>query len=166
MHIFEAHESTDNNGNPILTLRDQYPNVRYYACAYDDVAEIYFSGSGHPDLFANATDIPVVARGGDGDDWIVGGSGNDDLDGGDGGDRLEGGPGDDSIRGGSGNDILLGGAGGDELYGQRGRDTLRGHHGDDDLYGGPGSDKLYGGPCKHTVDEIALSRGVVTSWSA
>lgn len=61
MHIFEAHESTDNNGNPILTLRDQYPNVRYYACAYSDVGEIYFSGSSHPDKFVNQTDIPLVA---------------------------------------------------------------------------------------------------------
>lgn len=141
LHIFNAIDATDPNSNPRLGKSDQ--GLRYFACAFSDVEEIYFSGSSHRDLFGNQTGIPVTARGGDGGDWIVGGYSDDDLEGGDGGDRVEGGPGNDTIDGGSGNDTLFGGDGDDELRGQHGSDEIRGHGGDDELWGGRGRQSLW-----------------------
>jgi Ca2+-binding RTX toxin-like protein len=62
--------------------------------------------------------VPLIADGGEGNDWIVGGSGTDDLDGGPGDDVLSGLGGNDSFRvaeQNDGADIINGGAGYDEL---------------------------------------------------
>ncbi len=103
---------------------------------------------------AEALNIPVVLRGGDGNDTLIGGgaadqlfgdAGDDELFGGGGNDRLEGGQGRDALRGGDESDTLLGGDQQDELYGQEGNDVLEGQLGDDRLLGGGGEDILRGG---------------------
>jgi Ca2+-binding RTX toxin-like protein len=75
--------------------------------------------------------IPVVLRGGAGDDTLSGGNGADKL------------------IGGAGNDRLVGRGGDDSLYGGPGEDVLVGSSGDDILYGGPGNDVLHGGSGKN-----------------
>lgn len=62
--------------------------------------------------------IPLLAYGGDGDDWIVGGSADDELD---------GGPGDDSLSGLAGNDLFW---------------ASEGHDGHDTYNGGPDYDLI------------------------
>ena len=131
---------------------------RIFACAYSDVEEIYFLGSDQDDDFANETDIPVEAhggngkdilRGGSGDDKIMGGGGDDRIWGNDGDDILGGGDGEDELFGGAGNDVLSGHRGPDYLYGGEGNDTLVGGRGHDHLSGGPGDDNLQGGRSKN-----------------
>jgi Ca2+-binding RTX toxin-like protein len=62
--------------------------------------------------------VPLVAEGGEGNDWLLGGSGNDEFD---------GGPGDDVVSGLAGNDTLRTGAASD------GADTFNGGPGYDDV---------------------------------
>ncbi len=70
--------------------------------ALDEIGRIIFSGGDGDDLLVNDSSIPVIARGGNGDDMLLGGTGDD---------VLIGGTGDDVILGGGGNDMVLGGPG-------------------------------------------------------
>ena len=97
--------------------------------------------------------IPVILRGGNGNDIIEGNSGPDSLYGnagrdlikGNGGnDFIDGGLGFDTLRGGSGDDTILGGKGNDRIFGQAGNDQLSGNAGDDIVVGGSGSDNITG----------------------
>ena len=67
---------------------------------------------GNDVVFAGATPavlLPLVLRGGDGNDALTGGAGADMLEGGAGADTLDGGAGYDILVGGPGNDVLLNG---------------------------------------------------------
>ena len=84
----------------------------------DDVDRIVFEGFAGSDSIWNATDIPLEAYGGLGDDWLNGGGGDDDL---------NGGAGYDSLVGNDGNDILQPGDGVEderETIGGDGMDTF------------------------------------------
>ncbi|MGI9474199.1 MAG: hypothetical protein ACR2NZ_21845, partial [Rubripirellula sp.] len=75
--------------------------------AVDEIGRIVFNaGDGH-DLLVNDSDIPVIARGGAGDDLLLGGSDNDVLLGGMGDDILLGGGGEDLIIAGPGDDVVV-----------------------------------------------------------
>lgn len=93
-----------------------------------------FSGDADSDTFINETDIPCVADGREGDDYLQGGT-RDDI--------LYGSEGDDILIGGDGADDLYGGAGFDYLHGGNGADLLA--PGDDQfedqLVGGGGADR-------------------------
>ena len=116
----------------------------------DDVTRILFWGGAGNDTFANAfvddigiphfNNIPCIAYGHSGYDFLVGGSANDELYGGSQSDWLYGYGGVDSLFGGEDPDMLFGGEANDWLYGQGGDDELRGEMGDDWLGGGIGND--------------------------
>lgn len=141
---------TELSGNRIsVTTGGPYGHV----FSKSDIQQIFFAGSSKTDIFINATDLPSVAYGGLGDDYLYGGSGmdrfygqngSDRLYGGSGRDTLLGGIGDDYLRGQAGHDTLSGGDGEDQLYGDDGRDTLRGGGNRDLLFGGDDRDDLYG----------------------
>ncbi|MEZ6132597.1 MAG: hypothetical protein R3C59_28355 [Planctomycetaceae bacterium] len=80
-----------------------------------DVQSIRFTGSTGNDYFLNQSDIPSVAEGGAGNDWLFGGSGNDSLVGGAGEDFLFGGPGNDHLTGDLNQDHLIVGTGSDTI---------------------------------------------------
>jgi Ca2+-binding RTX toxin-like protein len=77
--------------------------------------------------------IPVVLRGGGGNDQLTGGVGPD---------RLIGGGGNDHLVGRGGADVLIGGEGDDLLAGCSGDDILRGGLGNDTLSGGSGTNDV------------------------
>ena len=89
--------------------------------------------------------VPVIARGGGGDDLIETGGASDEIDSGAGFDTVEGGDGADALTGGTGTDRIDGGRGGDALDGEGGEDVLRGGGGEDDISGGAGNDLADGG---------------------
>lgn len=115
------------------------------------VERISVWGDDGDDILINDSSVPVVFRGGAGNDRLQGGSGADQLYGDAGNDQLSGGDGDDVLDGGVGNDQLAGGAGNDQLTGgpasgsDADDDTLSGDAGDDTLDGGIGNDRLAGG---------------------
>ena len=86
-----------------------------------------------------------IARGGDGNDYLINGSGDQELYGDAGNDILTATDGDDKLFGGLGDDILQGGADNDTLDGGAGNDLLDGGLGADILIGGDGSDFIIGG---------------------
>ena len=98
------------------------------------------------DAIFNGTTLPMLARGGSGNDTITGGTSNDTLRGNGGDDSIFGGDGDDSIIADVGNDSLRGGEGNDTINGDNGDDTIRGERGTDRLNGGDGLDLILGGP--------------------
>lgn len=98
-------------------------------------------GAGNDTLIGNDRADTLV--GGPGDDSLLGGAGNDLLIGLDGADSLFGGQGDDVLEGGMGPDLLRGQRGDDLLMGNRGRDTLYSGQGQDTLQGGRGEDWIY-----------------------
>lgn len=77
------------------------------------------------DLLLNLTSIPLLARGGKGNDSMFGGAGDDVLIGDAGDDVIVGGDGDDELRGSIGADVLEGNGGADLMRGQGGFDTVR-----------------------------------------
>lgn len=83
----------------------------------DDVTLIIFDGFDGDDAMVNNSNIPCIAYGGAGNDYLRGGSADDDL---------FGGPGRDYLSGRFGNDYLKPGTGEDESYckGGPGRDTF------------------------------------------
>lgn len=98
------------------------------------VRQIKLLGRGGADrINLDISDVPILAKGGPGNDTIIGGNGDD---------RLYGGGGDDSISGGSGNDLLVGNKGDDTLLGEQDNDTLVGNGGEDLFNGGAGADFL------------------------
>jgi Ca2+-binding RTX toxin-like protein len=115
-----------------------------------NVKSIQFSGHQGNDRFENHTDIPSVAYGHAGDDYLQGGLRGDRLFGGGNNDQLFGGGTDDRrdtdyMEGGPGNDRLWGGPGRDVLSGQDGIDRILGENGDDEIWGDAGEDELIGG---------------------
>jgi hypothetical protein len=116
-------------------------------------------GDGGDMLEVPSGELPIVARGGDGDDTLLaygagvstleGGTGNDHLFGGLLADTLAGGPGGDDLRG----DVVLDG---------KGFVTPKERGGDDVLAGGPDTDNYAGGPGLDTVS-YADSIGPVTA---
>jgi Ca2+-binding RTX toxin-like protein len=66
-------------------------------------------GPGNDDVEGPTTDLPVIVRGGDGNDRVLGGQGADIADGGAGNDTVDGGDGDDVVTGGAGDDVISGG---------------------------------------------------------
>ena len=124
------------------------------------VTGVRFQGHEGNDTFTNPTDIPAVAFGGAGDDWLTGGAGDDYLDGQAGNDQLYGGAGNDSLNGGAGIDYLDGGAGNDGITGGDGDDYLYGQAGDDSLDGRAGNDSLNGGAGNNTLDGGAGDDGL------
>lgn len=101
------------------------------------VTQIEFSGNDGDDSFRNATNIPVRAIGGAGNDILIGGNGADFLD------------------GGLGDDVLLGRGGVDQLYGAGGDDTILGGLNRDVLNGGDGQNSV--------LDTVLLSLYGVSS---
>ena len=71
-----------------------------------DLSRIIFNAGNGNDLLVNDSDIPVIARGGNGDDLLLGGSDNDVLGGGMGNDLLLGGGGEDLLLAGPGDDVV------------------------------------------------------------
>jgi hypothetical protein len=97
------------------------------------------------------SNIPVLMKGGDGNDQLFADNPDSDLLGQAGDDLIEGG-GDDRIEGDNGNDTLRGEDGNDFIEGDEGvpltgggADTLDGGAGDDELQGGNDHDTLVGG---------------------
>jgi hypothetical protein len=89
--------------------------------------------------------VPVIARGGAGDDLIETGAAADDIDAGGGRDAVEGREGDDTLMGGPERDRIEGGPGSDALEGADGADVLRGGDGVDSASGGADGDLVDGG---------------------
>jgi hypothetical protein len=103
--------------------------------------------------------LPIVARGGTGDDKLLAyGAGPSTLDGGDGRDNLFGGLSADTIMGGPGGDDLRG----DVVYDGKSFATSREKGADDVLAGGADSDNYEGGPGLDTVS-YADAQGPVTA---
>jgi CSLREA domain-containing protein len=147
------------------------------AIASDSITEIRVLASGGDDSIVALSNVrvPLVVRGGDGDDTATGGSANDTLQGEAGDDVLGGRQGDDLMDGGAGKDtadfgvathrvnVNLGtgrvkGQGRDsirsieDLTGSPGRDRLTGDAGDNVIRGGAGADIIRGGPGRDVVD--------------
>ena len=147
-------------------------NGPQWSGAYDGRFSTLEADLGAGDDTAEATDVRLVAGGGDGADRLTGGTrddalsgdggddringraGDDALVGGAGRDNIQSAEGDDSIAGGENDDVLLGQAGGGTIHGEAGSDfidggseadALDGGAGNDVLYGGSGSDRLAGG---------------------
>ena len=87
------------------------------------------------DSVTNQSGLPMLARGGAGNDRLTGGIQTDNL------------------YGGSGTDLLRGGGESDNLYGGTGVDRVYGQGGDDRAYGGPGNDRVYGGSGNDRLEE-------------
>jgi Ca2+-binding RTX toxin-like protein len=104
-------------------------------CRAPMIASFEFNAGDGNDRMAigRSVTIPVLARGGPGNDHFLGGGGEDKMLGGSGNDRLFG-------RG--GNDTLFGGNGRDRVVGGPGDDVLRGGRGFDFLAPGPGRDRV------------------------
>lgn len=140
-------------------------------CQTAGVTAAQFSLGDGADNFALSTlTLPIVVRGGPGNDTIAAGNGpavisgddgNDTINGSDGDDRLFGGNGDDTIHGQPGNDRIDGGAGNDTLLGDRpisgtapaGNDVILGGPGRDNISGQGGNDTIDGGPGNDVIDE-------------
>ena len=126
--------------------------------AINKIRRIYISGGDAADNISVAATlrIPVLVRGGAGNDTITTGAGRDTIYGGNGDDQLTGGGGRDYIVGGNGNDSIIGGAGNDTLIGNTGNDHMTGGRGDDSINAGAGDDTCDGGAGD---DRIALGTG-------
>ena len=100
---------------------------------YSGVRSILFDGGQEHDSLIltsasgpNGVDVPLVAYGGPGQDFIIGGAK------------------DDEIYGGAQNDTIAGAGGNDIIYGGSGHDVIEGNNGDDEINGGPNDDTIYG----------------------
>jgi hemolysin type calcium-binding protein len=97
--------------------------------------------------------MPIIARGGDGNDQLLAyGAGPSSLDGGSGDDHLFGGLDGDTLSGGPGGDDLRG----DVVFDGKGFSISTASGGDDLLKGGPDSDGYAGGPGFDTVSYADL----------
>lgn len=83
-------------------------------------------GPGNDDLEGPTEALPMILKGGDGNDKVMGGHGADVLEGGAGDDRVDGGDADDTVAGGAGDDVVSGGRtfSTDVIDGGPGRDTV------------------------------------------
>ncbi len=109
-------------GDVRVTISTNGAVLKQQAFSGDLVTSLQVSGDSGNDKITNATTIPSVINGGDGDDSLTGGSARDQIYGGLGNDTLTGGDGDDSLNGNGGTDYLYGGMGNDTVYG--GDDTV------------------------------------------
>lgn len=75
-------------------------------------------GGDDNDILLNATGMPVILRGQQGDDLLVGGADSDSIEGGVGNDVLVGSDGGDSLSGGAGEDLILAGLLDDIYFGE------------------------------------------------
>jgi Ca2+-binding RTX toxin-like protein len=141
------------------------------------ISEIRALGLGGDDSIVAAANVavPLIVRGGPGDDTVTGGSAADDLAGDAGNDALGGRLGNDSIDGGGGTDtadfgvemhgvianLATGRAKGqgrdtlrnlENMIGSPGRDRLTGSAADNILLGGPGADFIVGGAGRDALD--------------
>jgi hypothetical protein len=91
------------------------------------IDRVTFDGRDGSDRLVLGVNLPVLARGGRGNDSLQGAGASDTL------------------YGDSGNDTLVGGGGADALFGGADQDSLAGSNGNDGLYGGDGTDSLWGG---------------------
>jgi Ca2+-binding RTX toxin-like protein len=100
-------------------------------CQAPAIASFEFNADGGDDAITigRSVTIPILVRGGPGNDYVAGGGGDD---------RLLGGVGHDRLFGRAGNDTLIGGVGDDILVSGNGNDLLRGGLGDDYLSPGSG----------------------------
>ncbi len=107
-------------------------------------------GVDHFSTFTGVPSIPIVVRGGDGDDELIGHTSplGETFEGGPGNDIVRGVAGDDTLRGGPGNDIVHGDAGNDSRHGDDGDDLLKPDNGET-----PGNDVVDGGPGFDEVDD-------------
>ena len=155
-----------NGANIQLAKKDGKVKVTWFGrgggTATTAIDRVRFVGSAKADLLeaSDEFDLPIDARGNDGDDQLTGGAAADVLDGGagadeltgqGGGDVLTGGAGRNALRGGAGNDTLTAGDEGDALAGDEGDDVLTGGAGADVLAGGVGNDRLDGGAGNNKV---------------
>ncbi len=147
-----------------------------------EVSQFEVHAGGGDDDIINSTEIPMIAYGGDGSDWLTGGKGDDRLFGEGGRDFIEGSQGNDVLDGGEGHDLLIGsngrdvfnldvnyedsdvldgGVGDDVLYGAHGNDLLLGGLGNDRISGGRGQDDINGG---ENEDELWAGDAKFSSW--
>ncbi|MEO6436054.1 MAG: hypothetical protein ABIP55_09865 [Tepidisphaeraceae bacterium] len=94
------------------------------------------------DMLDILIDVPVIARGGFGNDSIRTGGGHDSIYAGDGA---------DTVHAAAGNDVVFGEEGGDSVFGDAGNDIIFGGRGNDSVAGGDGNDRLFGGSETPTV---------------
>jgi hypothetical protein len=125
---------SDNNASNVevrqsgtsLQIRDVGTN-RTWSYARSAVGTVEFQGGAGNDRFVNyISNLPIIAFGGAGNDYLEGYNGNDHF------------------IGGAGNDTMVGYGGNDMMWGEAGDDILRGMDGDDQLMGGDGNDQLVG----------------------
>lgn len=124
----------------------------------DQIYRIKFIGGAADDRFTSfVNEVPLTARGNDGNDTLTGTDRGDKLVGGTGDDKLVGGAGDDLIRGFEGNDTLIGGAGSDTMEGRDGDDVLVAidDGATDSATGGPGDDVVWADDNGDTWDRVA-----------
>jgi hypothetical protein len=118
-----------------VTIQD-VTTSRSWSYLSSTVGKVEFRGGAGNDRFVNTVaNLPVLAFGAGGHDYLAGR---------DGADYFDGGSGDDAILGYGGNDVMFGGPGNDNLQGMNGDDQLHGQEGNDRLNGGAGNDKMWG----------------------
>lgn len=149
----------DNDGDIIVSATVRYSfdlsvlglgivnyDISYHKLFTGITGIIGQGGAGDDQVYVSAAvKVPVVLRGGAGNDMLVGGSGDDFLYGEDGNDIILGGGGNDTIAGGNDDDTILGGDGNDTVDAGAGNDTIFGEGGDDIIFAGIGADILWGG---------------------
>jgi Ca2+-binding RTX toxin-like protein len=123
---------------------------------FDPATAILTFGQDGDDFILNATPVPSIVEGGDGNDVLVGGFGVD---------FLSGGPGNDVAAGRSGAGVMIGGPGIDLLFGGDGDDLMIGGDGSDYLDGGFGDDLLVGGTTDHDSALPAVA-AVLAEWTS
>jgi Ca2+-binding RTX toxin-like protein len=142
---------TNQDDKCVITQRDDAIVVRFSAGSkqvrkkFTDVDHIVFLGGGGDDRCINNSELPLEARAGRGNDFVVGGQSDDFLDGGSGDDTLIGDDGDDVLNGGPGNDRLSGDDGDDTLSGGPGTNVMAGGDGENLLISINPDDRLSGG---------------------
>ncbi len=148
------------NGNSIRVARNG--TIRNFDLT--GLTQVWIEGhAGSDAITAGVGTIPLILRGGEGNDTLTGSEGDDEITGdagtdvintgngtnlawgGDGNDTITGGIGADTLSGNAQNDLIFGGGGNDRLNGNGGNDRLFGEGEDDRLYGGDGNDTLDGG---------------------
>ncbi len=163
----------DGEGNITVTVNGEESDFTENPITSVEV----IGGIGDDTIDASSATVPVVLRGGVGEDSLFGGFADDTLFGGDGNDALDGGAGNDSLLGEDGDDYLLGDNlledgedlddisdiydsddiadsffDRDTLEGGNGNDTLTGGLDGNLLRGGPGNDLLNGSGSRDTLD--------------
>ena len=157
---FHVHDSVD----PVATGEGCIPVSPQDAVCGGMITLIRVECGGGEDLLGLwDVKVPVIARGGDGDDLIETGAGADEIDAGAGQDAVDGRKGDDTLTGGADRDRIEGGKGDDMLAGEDGADVLRGGRGDDQIAGGDSGDLIAGGAGTDQISPGAGDNAVVAT---